>query len=51
MRALDSANAEDAIIGGLVAIFYGRPRTTSDIAIIIDFSKVDSQRIGSSIPF
>ena len=51
MRALDSASAEDAIIGVFVEIFYGRPRTTSDIDIIIDFSKVDSQRIGSSIPF
>jgi hypothetical protein len=49
LRALNSAEAEYAIIGGLVAIFYGRPRTTSDIDIIVDFSKADSKRIERSL--
>jgi hypothetical protein len=49
LRALNSANAEYVIVGGLVAIFYGRPRTTTDVDIIIDFDKTDPVKTGDSL--
>jgi hypothetical protein len=49
LRALNSVNAEYAIVGGLVAIFYGRPRTTTDVDIIIDFGKTDPVKTGDSL--
>jgi hypothetical protein len=43
---MNSAGAEYVIVGGLVAILYGRVRTTSDIDIIIDFDKTDQVKLG-----
>jgi hypothetical protein len=49
LRALNATNAEYAIIGGLVAILYGRPRTTTDVDIIINFDKTHPETIGNSL--
>ncbi|WXG44653.1 MAG: hypothetical protein WED04_11570 [Promethearchaeati archaeon SRVP18_Atabeyarchaeia-1] len=49
LRALNAANAEYVVVGGLAAIFYGRPRTTSDVDIIIDFAKTDHLRVADSL--
>jgi uncharacterized protein (DUF1330 family) len=49
IRALNSAGAEYVIVGGLVAIFYGRPRTTTDVDIIIDFDRTDPRKLGDSL--
>jgi len=49
LRGLNAANAEYAIIGGLAAILYGRPRTTTDVDIIINFDKTDPEKTGDSL--
>jgi hypothetical protein len=49
LRALKNSNAEYVIVGGLIAILYGRPRTTTDVDIIINFDKTDLVKIDSSL--
>jgi hypothetical protein len=49
VRALNATNAEYAIIGGLVAILYGRPRTTTGVDMIINFDKTDPEKIQNSL--
>jgi hypothetical protein len=48
LEALESADAQYALIGGLAAILYGRPRTTTDIDIIINFDETDPVKTGES---
>jgi hypothetical protein len=39
LKALNAAKAQYAIIGGLASILYGRPRTTTDIDIMIKIGR------------
>ena len=42
VRALESARCEYVIVGGLVAIHYGRTRVTQDIDVVVDTQDLSS---------
>jgi hypothetical protein len=41
IEALEKANCEYVVVGGLVAIRYGRNRITQDIDVIVDTDEVE----------
>ncbi|QXJ29033.1 hypothetical protein J5U23_01902 [Saccharolobus shibatae B12] len=41
VKALEKANCRYVIVGGLIAIHYGRNRITQDIDVVVDTDKVE----------
>lgn len=41
IQCLTESNIKYVIVGGLAAILYGRPRTTIDVDIIVDYTSAD----------
>ena len=55
VRALERANVKYVVVGGVVAVHYGRVRTTQDLDVVVDAGEVNSlavelEREGSSSP-
>ncbi len=47
IRILEKSNIDYVIVGGIVAIYYGEPRTTQDIDVIIRVPKSDIEKISA----
>ena len=42
VRALERANVKYVVVGGVVAVHYGRVRTTQDLDVVVDAEEVNS---------
>ncbi len=45
IRIMEESNIDYVIVGGLAAIYYGEPRATQDIDIIVKISPSESNRV------
>ena len=49
LNALNESGADYAIVGGVAAVYYGRPRTTVDIDLVIKFEPDTIDKICASL--
>lgn len=47
--ALNRAKVRYLVVGGVAVVAYGVPRTTYDVDIIVEFSRVNLQRLGEAM--
>lgn len=49
LKALNDGGVEYVIVGGLAAVYYGRPRTTMDLDLVVKFEPSSVERLCAAL--